>query len=386
MKTGRNGYSMKRILINQENVDWSNIKSHYFFNPKHPKAKNLQKRAKQLPYLKSHIYLFTSSYGKICIISKQAFLESAQAVNKHLETVKKDIWLISLPLFHVSGLSILARQFCGGFSVARGSEIWSPSSFKKSLKESQASLCSLVPSQLYDLVGQNIKAPRSLRALIIGGDSLSPWLYERARELGWPVLISYGLTETSSQIACSSLSSLNQQSYPKLHLLNHILVKNKPARVKSSCLLTAYFDVETKQFFPALDRNGFFKLPDRVLFKGKQLVFLGRKEEEIKILGERVDLKKLSFFLEKLTQKLEKEFYLLAVPDRRRGKQLVLITNSFDFLKIFLLVKKWNQKVLSFEKIQAIYSVSRIKKSHLSKFRQNKALQQLAFDTENEKS
>ncbi|MCZ0933512.1 MAG: AMP-binding protein [Oligoflexia bacterium] len=375
-----------KLLINNNRVDWESSKSHYFFNPRHPESHNLKKLAKQLPCFKSHIYLFTSNYGKICLLSKQAFLESAQAVNKHLQVKEKDVWLIGLPLFHVAGLSILARQFCAGFSVIKSSNSWNPKSFKKELSEKKVSLCSLVPSQLYDLTAQKIRSPKSLRALIIGGDSLSPFLYRQARELGWPVLISYGLTETSSQIACSPLSSLNKQSYPKMGLLNHALVKNKPARVKSACLLTAYFDVEKKQLIPALDSKGFFKLPDRTLFKNRQLVFLGRREEEIKILGERVDFKKLSFLLEKLAQNLKKEVYLLAVPDRRRGKKLVLITNGFDFLKIFLLVKKFNQKVLPFEKIQAIYSVSRIKKSHLTKFRQKKALQQLAFDTEDEKS
>ena len=381
MKTGRNGCDMK-LLINNNRVDWDSSKSHYFFNPRHPKAQNLKKLAKQISYFKSHIYLFTSGLGRICVISKQAFLESAQAVNRHLQVTEKDIWLICLPLFHVSGLSILARQFCGGFSVVRSLNSWEPKNFKRELSEKKASLCSLVPSQIYDLVRKNIKAPKNLRALIIGGDSLSPFLYKKARELGWPVLISYGLTETSSQIACSPLSSLRRKSFPKIQLLSHVSVKNRPARVKSSCLLTAYFDIEKKQLIPVLDSKGFFKLPDRVLFEGNQLVFQGRKEEEIKILGERVDFKKLSFLLEKLSQHLKKEFYLLAVPDRRKGNQLVLITTNFDFLLNFSLVKKFNKKVLPFEQIQAIYTVPQIKKSLLAKFRQKTTLKQLAFLSE----
>ena len=378
MKIGRNGYDMK-LLVNNNSVDWKSPKSYYFFNPRNPRAKNLQKLAQQLPYLKSHIYLFTSNFGKICLISKQAFLASAQAVNRHLQVTEKDIWMICLPLFHVSGLSILARQFCGGFSTVRSLSSWKPKNFKKELSENKASLCSLVPSQLYDLVRQNIKAPKRLRALIIGGSALPPFLYKEARKLGWPVLISYGLTETSSQIACSDLNSLNKPSFPKMSLLSHVSVKSRPARVKSSSLLTAYFDVEKKGLVSALDCHGFFKLPDRVLFKTSQLIFQGRREEEIKILGERVNFNKLSSLLEKLSQDIKKEFYLLAVPDQRRGKKLVLITDSFDFVKNFLLVKKFNKRVFSFEQIKAIYSVLCVKKSHLSKFRQEKALKQLFF-------
>ena len=372
-----------KLLINDFHVDWGRDKSHYLFNPKRAQKERLKNLAKDLPYLKSHIYLFTSSYGKICLLSKQAFLESAQAVNEHLQVKKKDIWLLCLPLFHVSGLSILARQFCGGFFVVQSRRLWEPKSFQKELLETKASLCSLVPAQLYDLVRRNIKAPKSLRALVIGGDFLSPLIYKKARTLGWPVLISYGLTESSSQIACSPLSALNKSSFPKMRLLSHVLFKNRPARIKSSCLLTAYFDLEKKQLAPALDSKGFFKLPDKLFFKEGGLIFQGRKEEEIKVLGERVSLKKLSQLLEALTQKSRREFRLLAVPDERKGQKLVLITDSFDCFKNLLFVKKFNKKLLPFEQIQAIYCVPRIQKSHLQKFRQKLALKQLAFSREN---
>ena len=368
-----------KLLINNSRVDWESSQSHYFFNPKDPKAPALKNLAHQLPFFESHIYLFTSNFGKICLISKSAFLESARAVNRHLNVKKKDVWMICLPLFHVSGLSILARQFCAGFSVVRSSGSWNPKAFHRELKEKKVSLCYLVPSQLYDLVSQKLFAPKSLRALVIGGDALSPFLYKKARDLGWPVLISYGLTETSSQIACSSLSSLKQSSFPALRILKHVSFKNRPARIKSPSLFTAYFDTESKRLFKVLDSRGFFKLPDRLVFKGNQLCFEGRKEEEIKILSERVNLKKLSFLLEKLSQNLKGEFYLLAVPDQRRGKKLALITDNFDLLKNLKLVKSFNKKVLPFEKIQSVYLLSSIKKSHLSKFRQKRVLQQLVF-------
>ena len=224
MKTGYLGFKMK-LLINNNRVDWENSKSHYFFNPRHPQSCDLKKLAKKLPFFKSHIYLFSSNFGKLCLISKEAFLESAQAVNQHLQVEKKDIWLICLPLFHVSGLSILARSFCSAFLAVRSSGSWKAQNFKKELKKNKASLCSLVPAQLYDLVYHEIKSPKSLRALVIGGDALSPFLYKKARKLGWPVLISYGLTETSSQIACSSLYSLSRLSFPKMEILSHVLVK-----------------------------------------------------------------------------------------------------------------------------------------------------------------
>ena len=77
---------------------------------------------------------------------------------------------------------------------------------------------------------------------------------------------------------------------------------------------------------------------------------------------------------------------MLAVPDERSSKKLILMTDSFNFLETVLLVKKFNKKVLPFEKIQAIYMLPVIKKSHLAKFRQNLSYQQLAFLSKQEKS
>ena len=368
------------LRINDTQIDWESSDSHYFFNPKHPQAEELKKLAKKLPVLKSHIYLFTSNLGKICLLSKSAFLNSARAVNTHLQTDKKDSWLITLPLFHVAALSVLARSFCGSYSYKKmKSPSWSPQRFKKELEGRKITLSSLVPTQLYDLVQQNISAPRCLRTLVIGGDGLSPFLYKKAQELGWPVLVSYGLTETCSQIACSELKSLNHNSFPKMKLLNHILFKQNPAKVKSSSLLTAYFDRDKKKLIHPFDSKGYFKLPDQISVQKNCLKFKSRKEDQIKILAERVDLKSLSFLLQELAYSFEKKFHLLAVPDERKGHKLVLLSDSFDFSTTLLLVKNFNKKVLAFEKIQAVYFVSQIESSHLAKFRQRNQLESLCF-------
>ena len=293
------------LKINDAKINWANSDSHYFFNPKHPEAQKWKELSKQLPSFPGHIYLFTSGGGKICLLSKEAFLSSARAVNENLQSQTRDRWLIALPLFHVAGLSILARSFCGACSFFKSSAVWNAKLFQKKLREKKISLCSLVPAQIYDLVQQNLKAPKTLRAVIVGGDSLSPFLYRKARKLGWPLLISYGLTETTSQIACSDLSSLNKKPFPKMNLLNHVKIKQlqTKTKLKSKSLLTAYFDIQTKRHHDPKDSKGWLDLPDKVSLKKDSLIVKGRKDEDIKISGERVDLQKLSFLLDELSKK-----------------------------------------------------------------------------------
>jgi len=353
------------LRVNDEKIDWTSSASHYFFNPKHPEASKLKNLSSQLPILPGHIYLFTSNFGKICLLSKQAFLLSAQAVNKNLQTQKNDKWLISLPLFHVSGLSILARSFCGGYSSKHRLFSWQTQGFLKAIKDKKISLCSLVPAQIHDLIQSQLKAPETLRAVIVGGEHLSPFLYKKARESGWPILISYGLTEACSQVACADLLSLNKTAYPNMKLLEHIKIKSIRLKIKlkSKSLLTAYYDIQNKKLYDPKDSKGWLECPDEVFLKKNSLSIKGRKDEEINILGERVHLQKLSSLLEKLSLNLAKNCCLAAVPDTRQGFQLALVTNCFDFSRILLLVKKFNKKVLPFEKIQNIYWVDEIKKS-----------------------
>ena len=343
--------------------------------------KKLKELGKQLPFLKGHIYLLTSNLGKICLLSKQAFLSSAKVVNKNFQTQKEDNWLISLPLFHVAGLSILARSFCGNFFYTQGSSSWKVKSFQKELKDKKISICSLVPAQIYDLVKQNLTAPKTLRLALVGGSALSPFLYKKARNLSWPILSSYGLTEACSQVACADLNSLNKKSFPKMRILNHIKIKNLKTsiKIKSKSLLTAYFNIKQKKLLDPKDSQGWLELPDEIFLEKNFIFVKGRKDEEIKILGERVSLKELSFLLEELSQNILGDFLLVALPDSRQGFKLNLVTDCFDFSKISLLVKKFNEEVLHFEKIQNIYFVSDIRRSQLFKFQQKQIRKQLSF-------
>ena len=371
------------LQINDPHIDWDSSVSHYFFNPRHPQAQELKELARSLPFFPGHIYLFTSGGGKICLLSKQAFLHSAQAVNKNLQTQTQDKWLITLPLFHVAGLSILARSFCGGYTYKKNLQPWQADSFQSLLKKSRASLCSLVPAQVYDLVQAEIKPPKTLRAVVVGGGALSPWIYKQARVLSWPLLNSYGLTEACSQVACASLESLNKKAFPQMKLLDHILIQKtaKGLKIKSKSLLTACFDRQSGQICDPKDRKGWLELPDRCRLKGKFLSVRGRKDEEVKILGESVDLQKLSFLVEELSRSLPGKYYLFAAPHARKGAELCLISNSFQVAPALALIKKFNTKVLPFEKIKGLYLAPTINKNALFKVRQKELLQEIGYNS-----
>src|SRR6266550_5473585 len=108
--------------------------------------------------LRSHIIVTTSGSSgalKLVALSKEAVLASAAAVNERLEATASDLWCAVLPSFHVGGLGIHARAHLAGSRVVTMS--WVPQAFVGT----DATLASLVPAQVHDLVNWGLKPPRS---------------------------------------------------------------------------------------------------------------------------------------------------------------------------------------------------------------------------------
>ena len=235
------------------NIDWQSNESHVLLNPRAPIHERLiwepMTIAHQYP---AHIWLMTSGsqQTKLVALSKKALLTSAQAVNQHLQSTSLDIWINPLPTFHVGGLGIWARAYLSGAIVHPYLEKWSPHLFTEMSIKKKATLSALVPAQVYDLVLNHLRAPETLRAVIIGGGALQETLYKRARELGWPLLPSYGLTECASQVATAPLESLLEIHFPALDILSHIDIKlgdDGCFNIRSPALLTAYAIQELDQ-------------------------------------------------------------------------------------------------------------------------------------------
>jgi O-succinylbenzoic acid--CoA ligase len=314
-------------------------------------------------------HFFFSSSGstgspKWIALSAKALEVSALAVNSWLQVTQKDVFGLCLPVFHVGGYGMVERARVAGALLKNFESKWNTLIFHDWLLQSRVSVLSLVPTQVYDLVENNLQAPSSLRVVVVGGGSLTEKLYLKARELGWPLLISYGLTECASQVATAEVESLQEKVFPKAFLLPHISLKKiaeEQFALSSSCLLTGYFQKKEESYVwhdPKIEGN--FVLPDRIQIKKieskTQVQVLGRWEENFKILGELIDfgaLKKL-FYKEAFEQGLGKNLELGIFPHPRSENCVALICEKFGQVeKAFL--KEFNQKVAPFERITHFY-------------------------------
>lgn len=143
----------------------------------------------------------TSGEPKGVMLSAANLAASVAASERRLGLGATDCWLACLPLFHIGGLSILLRCLAAGarvllqegFEVAR---VW------QQIAAGEVSHVSLVPAMLERLLIQADRPPPpALRVVLVGGGPLSRSLAQRAHAAGWPLCVSYGMSETASQFA-----------------------------------------------------------------------------------------------------------------------------------------------------------------------------------------
>jgi len=343
-------------------IDWTSDESHVFLNPRMPPDEDERLRSLVID-LPAHLWLATSGTTgalKLTALSKQAMLVSAAAVNRHLAAEARDVWCCVLPEFHVGGLGIFARAFLSGSRVMRAQ--WDARAFARN---DEMTLASLVPAQVSDLVQLRLPAPRNLRTIVIGGGVLADTLYEQARALGWPLMPSYGMTETCSQVATAMLAS------PELVILDHIEARIEPdgrLAFRSEALLTCY---ATEQgFVDPKDSDGWFITEDLGSMEGRILRVDGRRGDFVKIGGESVDLARLDAILSSVAGV---HGAVVAVPDARLGQVIHLAVD--DSVEEGDVVTAFNARVHPFERARAVHRVAEIPRSPLGKLMRAKLLQ-----------
>ena len=104
-------------------------------------------------------------------------------------------WLCPLPLSHVGGLMVLLR-----------SAIYATTAVIGPADRDDVTLVSLVPTMLARLL-DTPPGPR-LRAVLLGGAPADRALLTRARDAGWPVAPTYGLTQACSQVTVGEVGDL----------------------------------------------------------------------------------------------------------------------------------------------------------------------------------
>ncbi len=166
--------------------------------------------AASIPFDRAHSLIYTSGTTgrpKGAVLTHGNFYWSAVASAANLGVEADDRWLACLPLYHVGGLSIVLRSAIYG-TTAVIHERFEETRVVRALHEERVSLLSVVANMLQRMYALDERPyPSSVRAVLLGGGPAPRPLLEASAARGVPVLQTYGLSETASQVA--TLSSVD---------------------------------------------------------------------------------------------------------------------------------------------------------------------------------
>lgn len=305
-------------------------------------------------------------------LTKESMLISARAVNAHFDITERDRWLLALPVYHVGGFGVLARAFLSGSKITRLAEKWDAHLFVGTCEDVGATLTSLVPTQVFDLVAAKLRAPLSMRTVLVGGGALSSEIEAAALGLGWPVRRTYGMTETASQVASQRAEGGGMEVLPVWQVCTD---SEGVLTVRGGALAQGYAIQEAGDWrWEAIPAEAGLRTRDCVELwheAGRQcLRFKSRVAGTVKILGELVTLGPIQERLDMLRLKMglqAGEAVVCDLPDRRTETRLILAVSGMSERDAARLQERLNEMLRPFERITEAKRLHSIPHSELGK-------------------
>ncbi|MDP0590057.1 MAG: o-succinylbenzoate--CoA ligase [Candidatus Endonucleobacter bathymodioli] len=199
----------------------------------------------------------------------------------------QDAWLLSLPLFHVSGVAIVFRCLLAGAKII----IYDKSKgLLSNLLQTTVTHLSLVHTQLYRLLELESVDFRTLgvRNILLGGGMVSGDLVKKAQRNGVRVITTYGLTEMSSQV-CAGTPQFVGASVSSGSILKYreLMFNNKgDIMVRGKTLAMGYYRNGYLQ--KITDNQGWYHTGDKGQWYGDQILIKGRSDNMIVFKGENI--------------------------------------------------------------------------------------------------
>jgi O-succinylbenzoic acid--CoA ligase len=200
----------------------------------------------------------SSGEAKAAVHSWGNHFYSAQGSAETIPLTHTDRWLLSLPLYHVSGLGIIVRCLLSGAGLVIPTD---PDPITD-IARGKITHVSLVASQLMRLlaVEKNHAVLRSLKCILLGGGAIPRTLIDKSVKLGLNIYLSYGLTEMTSQVATGKVTGVDQPCARVLPYRQLCITPDGEILVKGEVLFKGYItgarlNLPTKMFVPHHDHN-----------------------------------------------------------------------------------------------------------------------------------
>ncbi|MGA0260494.1 MAG: o-succinylbenzoate--CoA ligase [bacterium] len=142
----------------------------------------------------------STGFPKLVALSIANFIWSAHGSSENIAVDPNDTWLISLPLFHVGGMSIIFRTMLAGANAMISPKILDGDF----IDQHRITHFSLVATQLSRQINSKFPFGQATKAILLGGSKIPHALIQKSIELNLPIHTSFGCSEMASQVCTTS--------------------------------------------------------------------------------------------------------------------------------------------------------------------------------------
>ncbi|NDL65268.1 o-succinylbenzoate--CoA ligase [Acerihabitans arboris] len=255
-----------------------------------------------------------------------AHLASARGVIRLMDFQRRHGWLLSLPLYHVSGQGIVWRWLAVGATLALAQDL--------RLEQALAGCthASLVPTQLWRLL-QGDPERLSLRDVLLGGAMIPLELTQRAEALGVRCWCGYGLTEFASTVCAKRADASSGVGLPLAG--REVRLVDGEVWLRGGGMASGYW--QQGRLVPLADGDGWFHTRDGGRFVDGELHINGRLDNVFFCGGEGVQPEDIERILAK--HPAVRQSYVVPVEDEEFGQRPVAVLEadaSFTELRAWL--------------------------------------------------
>ena len=277
-----------------------------------------------------------------------AHLANAEGVCALMNFGKDQSWLLSLPLYHVSGQGIVWRWLYAGATLVLPKE-----DFYQSIGE--VSHVSLVPTQLqrwFDYLTEHPQ-PVQTQAVLLGGTQIPVKLTQMLSELGIRSYSGYGMTEMASTVFAKQSDGKIGVGQPLLG--REFKLVNEEVWLKGAGLAMGYW--RDGWVDPLTNAEGWFQTKDKGQWLDDELVIQGRLDNMFISGGENIQPEEIEKVIAQ--SDLVKQVFVLPKHDEEFGHRPVAIVefhtsfneSAVESLNVFLQgrLERFKQPVAYYE-------------------------------------
>ncbi|MCQ1059399.1 o-succinylbenzoate--CoA ligase [Photobacterium sp. ZSDE20] len=252
---------------------------------------------------------------KAVVHNAQSHLASAAGLLQWMSFDAEDSWLLSLPLFHISGMAIVWRW------LYRGAKLVVASSQGLDVALGKVTHASLVPTQLQRLLENNRGASLSLKRVLLGGAAIPVSLTECAKQAGIECWCGYGMTEMASTVTVKPADG--SAGVGAVLPNRELTLKDGEVLVKGKTLGMGYY--RNRTIFPFSDQE-WFATKDLADWQDEELFIRGRKDNMFISGGENIQPEEVEKVL--LAHPAVQQAFILPTDDAEYGQRPVAVLTT----------------------------------------------------------